>query len=76
MENADLVGTELTLDIHENVFYDLESSKNPSKILKNLVNDGKLGMKSGQGFLKWNQKDADKIKLKISKHLKALEKII
>ena len=76
MENADLVGTDLTLDIHENVFYDLESSKNPSKILKNLVNDGKLGMKSGQGFLKWNQKDADKIKLKISKHLKALEKII
>ena len=39
MENADLVGTDLTLDIHENVFYDLESSKNPSKILKNLVND-------------------------------------
>ncbi len=76
MENADLVGTDLTLDIHENVFYDLESSKNPSKLLKNLVNDGKLGMKSGQGFQKWNQKDPDKIKLRISKHLKELDKII
>ena len=76
MENADLVGTDLTLDIHENVFYDLENSNYPSNLLKKLVKDGKLGMKSGEGFQKWNQKDLNKIKLKISKHLKELEKII
>ena len=76
MENADLVGTDLTLDIHENVFYDLENSKYPSNLLKELVKDGKLGMKSGEGFQKWNQQDLNKIKLKISKHLKELEKII
>ena len=76
MENADLVGTDLTLDIHENVFYDLENTKYPSNLLKKLVKGGKLGMKSGEGFQKWNPQDLNKIKLKISKHLKELEKII
>ena len=47
IENADLVGTDLTLDVHENVLFDLENSKEPSKLLRKLVNDGKLGMKSG-----------------------------
>jgi 3-hydroxybutyryl-CoA dehydrogenase len=73
---ADLVGTDLTLDVHENVLYDLESSNKPSKLLKNLVKSGKLGMKSGEGFQQWDNKDLEQIKLKISKFLSELEKII
>ena len=76
LENADLVGTDLTLDVHENVLYDLESSNKPSKLLKNLVKSGKLGMKSGEGFQRWDNKDLEQIKLKISKFLSELEKII
>jgi 3-hydroxybutyryl-CoA dehydrogenase len=76
LENADLVGTDLTLDVHENVLYDLESSNKPSKLLKNLVKSGKLGMKSGEGFQQWDNKDLEQIKLKISKFLSELEKII
>ena len=76
LENADLVGTDLTLDVHENVLYDIESSNKPSKLLKNLVKSGKLGMKSGEGFQRWDNKDLEQIKLKISKFLSELEKII
>ena len=76
LENADLVGTDLTLDVHDNVLYDLESRKSPSNLLKKLVKDGKLGMKSGEGFQKWENKDLENIKLKISRYLKELEKII
>jgi len=76
LENADLVGTDLTLDVHENVLYDLESNNKPSKLLINLVKSGKLGMKSGEGFQQWDNKDLEQIKLKISKFLSELEKII
>jgi 3-hydroxybutyryl-CoA dehydrogenase len=53
LENADLVGTDLSLAIHENVLFDLESRRGPSPYLQKLVEDGKLGMKSGQGFRTW-----------------------
>ena len=33
-------------------------------------------MKSGEGFQKWENKDLENIKLKISRYLKELEKII
>ena len=33
-------------------------------------------MKNGEGFKKWKEKDFDKIKNKISIHLKELENII
>ena len=71
-----MVGTDLTLDVHDNVLYDLESRKSPSNLLKKLVKDGKLGMKSGEGFQKWENKDLENINLKISRYLKELEKII
>jgi len=76
LENADLVGTDLTLDVHENVLYDLESNNKPSKLLINLVKSGKLGMRNGEGFQKWDIKDLDRTKSKISKFLTELEKII
>mgnify|MGYP002037723169 CR=1 FL=1 len=76
IENADLVGTDLTLDVHENVLFDLESSKEPSKLLRKLVNDGKLGMKSGEGFQKWTKNEIENTKKRVSTHLRKLEKII
>lgn len=76
LENADLVGTELTLDIHQQILSDLDASQAPSPYLKNLVRDGKLGMKSGEGFRKWADGDLAMIKNRIASHLRKLEGIL
>lgn len=76
LENADLVGTDLTLDIHENVLFDLESRKGPSPYLQQLVEEGRLGMKSGEGFRKWTQAEADDVRARVGTHLTRLEKIL
>ncbi|KIC41367.1 3-hydroxyacyl-CoA dehydrogenase [Ruegeria sp. ANG-S4] len=76
LENADLVGTDLTLDIHENVLHDLEAHKGPSSYLRSLVNAGKLGMKSGEGFRKWAEGEADQVRQRVASHLKNLEKTL
>ncbi len=59
MENADMVGLDLTYNIHDYILRDLESSPEPSPLLKELRDAGKLGFKSGEGFRKW---DAESIK--------------
>ena len=76
LENADLVGTDLSLDIHENVLFDLESRKGPSPYLQQLVKDGKLGMKSGEGFQKWTDQEANEVRERVSNHLKKLDGIL
>jgi len=76
LENADLVGTDLTLDIHENVLFDLETRQGPSPYLQSLVEDGRLGMKSGQGFRTWTDEDAAEVRAKVGTHLQKLETIL
>lgn len=76
LENADLVGTDLTLDIHENVLHDLETRKGPSPYLEKLVENGRLGMKSGEGFQTWTDDEADAVRRRVATHLKRLEGIL
>lgn len=76
LENADLVGTDLTLDIHQNVLHDLEARRGPSPYLEQLVKDGRLGMKSGEGFRKWTETEAEAVRLRVTSHLKKLEDIL
>jgi 3-hydroxybutyryl-CoA dehydrogenase len=76
LENADLVGTDLTLDIHENVLFDLESRQGPSPYLQQLVEGGRLGMKSGEGFRTWTQAEADAVRDRVATHLRKLDTIL
>lgn len=76
LENADLVGTDMSLDIHENVLYDLESRQGPSPYLEKLVADGRLGMKSGEGFYKWTEDEANNVRSRVAEHLTKLEGIL
>jgi 3-hydroxybutyryl-CoA dehydrogenase len=70
LENADLVGTDLTLDIHNQVLADLEDSKAPSPYLCQLVAEGKLGFKSHQGFKMWTDEKIAALRSAIVSHLK------
>ena len=70
LENADLVGTDLTLAIHRTVLPDIESRPGPSPYLERLVSEGKLGFKSGEGFRKWSAEDQAALRAKVVQHLK------
>ncbi len=58
MENADMVGTDLTLAIHDYILEHIEDSHTPAPLLKSLVEKGNLGFKSGKGFQEWTQDQA------------------
>jgi 3-hydroxybutyryl-CoA dehydrogenase len=71
LENADLVGTDLTLAIHATVLPAIDSRPGPSPYLKTLVADGKLGFKSGEGFRRWSAEEQAALRAKVTAHLKA-----
>ena len=53
IENADMVGLDLTYNIHDYILQHLEDSHSPSPMLTKLKEEGKLGFKSGEGFQSW-----------------------
>ena len=72
IENADLVGTDLTLDIHQNVLPDLDRTPGPLPYLVDLVESGRLGFKSGEGFRRWTPEQQDRLRAAVTKHLKKM----
>ncbi len=70
LENADLVGTDLTLAIHQTVLADIEHRPGPSPYLEALVANGKLGFKSGEGFRTWSADAQAALRGKVLQHLK------
>ncbi len=71
LENADLVGTDLTLAIHNTVLPAIDSRPAASPYLQKLVADGRLGFKSGEGFRKWSAEEQAALRAKVMAHLKA-----
>jgi len=70
LENADLVGTDLTLAIHKTVLPAIDSRPAPSPYLERLVAEGKLGFKSGEGFRTWTPEQQAALRAKVVQHLK------
>jgi 3-hydroxybutyryl-CoA dehydrogenase len=72
LENADLVGLDLTLAIHEQVLPAIDRTPGPSPYLRELVAQGRLGMKTGQGFRRWTPAHADALRARVRTHLEAM----
>jgi len=60
MENSDLVGIELTYNIHHYLLKYLADNHEPSKCLKKMLDQGDYGFKTGKGWQEWTseQKEA------------------
>jgi 3-hydroxybutyryl-CoA dehydrogenase len=69
MENADMVGLDLTLAIHQYILPHLEASGEPSPLLKDKVAAGDLGFKSGCGFQDWPPEKADESRRRLLGYL-------
>jgi 3-hydroxybutyryl-CoA dehydrogenase len=71
MENADLVGLDLTLQIHDYVLPTLDPPSQPSPGLRARAAAGRLGMKTGGGFHTWDEDSAAAVQRRLTEHLAA-----
>ena len=69
VENADLVGLDLTLSIHEYLLPHLDRTPGPAGVLREHVARGELGMKTGRGFLDWTAEEAQAVRERLLEHL-------
>jgi 3-hydroxybutyryl-CoA dehydrogenase len=69
MEQTDLVGVDLTLDIAEVLYKDLDATPGPHPFLREKVKAGKLGMKTGEGMRKWTLEQAETVRSRLSQFL-------
>lgn len=69
LENADMVGTDLTNNIHAYILKDLEDSHEPSPLLTKMCGEGKLGFKTGEGFQRWTPEQIEKSKADLNEYL-------
>jgi 3-hydroxybutyryl-CoA dehydrogenase len=71
MENADLVGLDLTLAIHEYLLPHLDRTPGPAASLRAKVAHGELGMKSGKGFRTWREGEPAAVRERLLRYLAA-----
>ena len=69
LENADMVGLDLTLDIHKTIIPELDRSAGPNRFLERQVEAGRLGFKSGEGFRSWTEQEQSELREQLAKHL-------
>ena len=69
MEQSDLVGLDLALDIADVLYEHLDRTAHAPDILRDKLKAGKLGMKSGEGLRKWGPGEADAVRARLSQFL-------
>lgn len=72
LEQRDLNGLDIALNIAEYLYPDLEDSKEPPTILKEKVASGMLGLKSGQGLFDWSGTSQEEVMARKSEKLEKL----
>ena len=71
LEQSDLVGLNLTLDIHKTLIADLDRTPGPHPYLVEKVAKGELGMAKGRGFRDWTPEQAAAVRKRLSDFLSA-----
>jgi 3-hydroxybutyryl-CoA dehydrogenase len=71
IENADYVGLDLALAIHDTVLPVLSRDTEPSALLRELVRRGDLGAATGRGFLRWQQGERHAAARELAAHVAA-----
>lgn len=69
LEQSDLVGLNLTLDIHKVLIPDLDRTPGPHPYLVEKVEKGELGMSKGKGFRDWTPEQAAAVRKRLSDFL-------
>lgn len=69
IENADYVGLDLVLAVHENLFPSLCDDPAPSPLLLDHVAKGELGAKTGKGFTEWPTGRREEVAARLDEHL-------
>lgn len=69
LEQSDMVGLGLTLDIHKVLIADLDRTPGPDPFLIEKVAKGETGMAVGQGFRKWTPAQAAEVRARLNKFL-------
>jgi 3-hydroxybutyryl-CoA dehydrogenase len=69
VETADMIGLDLTLSIHEYILKHLNTDSTPSRALRERVESGKLGFKTGEGFLHWSDEEIVQSRQRLASYL-------
>jgi len=69
IENADMVGLDLTMAIHDYILKHIESSPEPAPLLREKVKKGDLGFKTGQGFQRWSVEEVQRSRKRLLEYL-------
>lgn len=60
LKHLDAIGLDLGISVQDTVLPDICAEKHSNAYLRNLVDEGKLGVKSKQGFYDWKEHDIEK----------------
>jgi len=69
LEVSDLGGLDIWCIVGDNLLKVMDNSQRANTLLRQKVEEGKLGMKSGEGFFKYPPSEADNIKEKFMRRL-------
>jgi len=69
MENSDLATIELTHNIHSYILKYLADNHEPSYMLKEMLDRGDLGMKSGKGWQEWTPEQVTELNTGLREYL-------
>ena len=69
VENADMVGLDLTLSIHDYVLKYLNANPTPSTTLRSRVEQNQLGFKTGKGFQEWSETEVAASRERLTNYL-------